>query len=434
MDLKHHQHHLIPKRVLAVAVASAVAVGVTAIAGTASASTSTAQPLGWGKSKQPLELTASDGAQNDQFGSAVAVSGNGEVAVVGAPGNDNGEGTAYVFTKARTGWNQVAELTASDGAPGDAFGNAVALSRTGSTIVIGAVIHNNVAGSAYVFTRSGDSWTQSTELAPSSESTGAALFGVAVSISSDGSSVLVGAQGQGLGGAAYFFSDQGGGWTQTQVVTASDVGAYDAFGSYVALSGDGSTAVIGSPEHVPSGAAYVFVDSNDGWTQTDELTASDSGAFLGFGNRFAVSRTGSVIAVGAVAHNQNTGMTYVFTGSPGSYTQTTELTAKDSVPGDFFGSSVSMSHNGSVLAISADQKNVNTGAEYVFVRGAGDWSQKAELTAPDGAQFDYFGLSTALSADGSSLFVSSDYHAGSTGAVYVFTRDDGSGTALTSLR
>jgi trimeric autotransporter adhesin len=326
-----------------------------------------------------------------------------------------------VFTKSHKGWNQVAELTASDGASGDAFGNAVALSRTGSTIVIGAVIHNGIAGSAYVFARSGDSWTQTTELAPS-DGSGMAFFGVAVSISSDGSSVLVGAQGQGLGGAAYLFADQGSTWTQTQVVTATDVGAYDAFGSYVALSGDGSTAVIGSPDHAPSGAAYVFIDRKGSWTQTDELTASDSEGFLGFGNRFAVSRTGSVIAVGAVAHSQNTGMTYVFTGSPRAYSQTAELTAKDSAPGDFFGSSVSMSHNGSVLAISADQKNVNTGAEYVFIRDAGAWSQKAELTAPDGAQLDYFGLSTALSSDGSSLFVSSDYHDGSTGAMYVFAR------------
>ena len=234
---------------------------MTAFTGTALGSTSTTQPLGWGHGKHPLELTASDGAPNDQFGSAVAVSGNGKVAAVGAPGKDNGAGVTYVFTKSRKGWNEVAELTASDGASGDAFGNAVALSRTGSTIVIGAVIHNDVAGSAYVFARSGDSWTQTTELTPRHGS-GMALFGVAVSISSDGSRVLVGAQGQGLGGAAYLFSNRGSSWTRTQVVTASDVGAYDAFGSYVALSGNGSTAVIGSPDHAPSGSAYVFNDSN----------------------------------------------------------------------------------------------------------------------------------------------------------------------------
>lgn len=340
---------------------------------------------------------------------------------MGAPGKGNGAGTAYVFTKARKGWNQVAELTASDAVAGDAFGNAVALSRTGSTIVVRAVIHNDVAGSAYVFTKSGDSWAQTAELAPS-DGGDMAFFGVAVSISSDGATVLVGAQQQDLDGAAYVFSSQGSSWMQTQKLTASDGGQYEAFGSYVALSGDGSTAVIGAPEHGDSGAAYVFGDTAANCTQTDELTASDSGGFLGFENRFAVSRTGSVIAVGAVVHNQNTGMTYVFTGSPGSYTETAQLTAKDSVPGDFFGSSVSMSHNGSVLAISADQKDVNTGAEYIFTRSAGTWTQKAKLTAPDAAQWDYFGLSTAMSGDGSTLFVGSSFHASSTGAMYVFTR------------
>ena len=117
---------------------------------------------------QQAELTASDAAANDNFGSSVALSG--DTALVGAydktVGGKRGAGAAYVFTRSGTSWSQQAELTASDAAAGDWFGNSVALS--GDTALVGAygktVGGQNSAGAAYVFTRSGTSWSQQAEL------------------------------------------------------------------------------------------------------------------------------------------------------------------------------------------------------------------------------------------------------------------------------
>src|SRR5207245_1135931 len=105
---------------------------------------------------QQAELTASDGASFDQFGNSVAISDN--TAVVGALTKNSGTGAAYVFVRSGTTWSQEAELSASDGAPFDAFGRSVATS--GSTAVVGALGKNTSTGAAYVFVRSGTTWSQ----------------------------------------------------------------------------------------------------------------------------------------------------------------------------------------------------------------------------------------------------------------------------------
>ena len=109
-----------------------------------------------------VELRASDGAPNDKFG-VVAISSDSSTIVVGASGHKSNQGAAYVFTKSGSTWSQVQELTSSDGAANDNFGLA-AVSNTGSTIVIGAGGHqvgsNASQGTAYVFTKSGSTWTQ----------------------------------------------------------------------------------------------------------------------------------------------------------------------------------------------------------------------------------------------------------------------------------
>ena len=221
---------------------------------------------------QQAELTASDGAQSDGFGVSVAVSGG--TAVVGAHahkvGSNASQGAAYVFVQSGTTWTQQAELTASDGAADDSFGQSVAVS--GGTAVVsapGRQVGSNVSqGAAYVFVQSGTTWTQQQELTASD---GAAhdFFGNSAAVS-DGTAV-VGAYNHTVGsnvhqGVAYVFVQGGTTWTQQQELTASDGVAYDAFGYFVAVSG--STVVVGAFEHkvgsnASQGAAYVFVTTCD---------------------------------------------------------------------------------------------------------------------------------------------------------------------------
>ncbi len=166
---------------------------------------------------QQAELTASDGAAGDQFGFSIALSGDGNTAVVGAFGHTvNGnvyQGAAYVFTNSGGNWSQQAELSASDGAAGDWFGDSVALSGDGNTAVLGASGHavngNQIQGAAYVFTNSAGSWSQQQELT-ASDGAGGDLFGNSVTLSSDGNTALAGApyhtvNGNANQGAAYTF-------------------------------------------------------------------------------------------------------------------------------------------------------------------------------------------------------------------------------------
>ncbi len=193
------------------------------------------------------QLIASDGVQTDRFGISVAISG--DTAVIGAFFDDVGagvfQGSVYVFTRNGATWTQQQHLVASDGAAGDQFGVRVALD--GDTAVVGAYIAGN-QGSAYVFTRSGTTWTQQQKLVASDGAAGD-RFGRSVAL--DGDTAVVGANRDAVGatgdqGSAYVFTRSGTTWTEQQHLVASDGAAGDQFGVGVAL--DGNTAVVGARE------------------------------------------------------------------------------------------------------------------------------------------------------------------------------------------
>ena len=337
-----------------------------------------------GKWRQQAELKSSDGAGYDNFGWSVAVSGN--IAVVGAPCHTNsngqcGQGAAYVFDESGGKWTQQAELTASDGATGDGFGWSVALD--GNTAVVGAydkTVHGHAAqGAAYVFAESNGTWTQQAELI-ATDGTYTDEFGYSVALS--GSTVLIGAPYRTVGsnqaqGTAYVFAGSGGMWSQQAELTASDGEAGDFFAQSVAV--DGGTAVMGAPCHPRNGfafcqggpgAAYVFGESGETWSQQAELTSSDGAAGDEFG--VSVSVTGSTILAGASLHtvgsNQGQGAAYVFTESGETWSQQAELAASDGLGGDYFGWSVSLSGSTSVLGAPAHAvgSNPSQGSAYVF--------------------------------------------------------------------
>jgi uncharacterized repeat protein (TIGR03803 family) len=355
---------------------------------------------------QQAELTASDGGPNDLFGTSVAI--DGFTAVVGAPGKNLTNGAAYVFVRSGTTWTQQAELIASDGAPNDQFGFSVAIS--GSTAVVGAYEKNSYTGAAYVFVRSGTTWTQQAELT-ASDGAGGDAFGISVAIS--GSTAVVGAEGKNfLAGVAYVFVSSGTTWTQQAELTASDTVTGELFGVSVAISD--STAVVGAIGYnVSFGAVYVFVRSGTTWTQQAELTASDGVADDGLGYSVAVS--GSTVVAGAPGKNSSTGAAYVFVRSGTTWTQQAELTASDGAPQDAFGTSVASS--GSTAVAGALGGNT-VGAAYVFMRSGTTWTQQDELTASDGTSGDAFGLSVAIS--GSTAVVGARNKGAFMGAAYVF--------------
>jgi hypothetical protein len=266
---------------------------------------------------QRAKLLGSDPALDGWFGDTVSVSG--DTALVGAwhDSAGNSSGLAYVFTRSAGVWTQQQKLTASDAAAGDYFGTAISLS--GDTAAIGAYRDDGVgidSGSAYVFTRSGGVWTQQQKLT-ASDAAGADYFGYSIWVSGD--TAVLGARADDDGGngsgSAYVFTRSGDVWTEQQKLTASDPAAGDDFGFSISVSGD--MAVVGADEDSDgwsdSGSAYVFTRSGGVWTQQAKLTASDAAERDHFGYSVAID-TGRVI-VGSPYKDDpetNSGAAYVF--------------------------------------------------------------------------------------------------------------------------
>ena len=258
----------------------------------------------------------------------------GSTALIGAPwrtvgGNDD-QGAAYVFRRSGSSWSQQAQLSAANGAVGDFFGNSVALS--GSTALIGAPWHNADQGAAYVFTRASTGWIQQAQLSAANGAAGD-FFGVSVALA--GAAALVGAPDKTVGGntdqgAAYVFTRSGITWSQQAQLTAANGAAGDNFGFSVAISGD--TALVGAPNktvgrNADQGVAYAFRRSGSSWSQQAQLRAARGSAGDYFGN--SVSLSGSTALVGAPYHtvrgHTDQGAAYVFVRSGSTWSQRTQL-------------------------------------------------------------------------------------------------------------
>jgi hypothetical protein len=212
-----------------------------------------------GRWTEQQKLAASDRVAGDGFGFRVGI--DGDIAVVGAPGGDGGHGSAYVFSRAGGTWAQEKELVASNG-DADEFGFWVGLD--GDTIVVGAPSDDG-HGSAYVFTRTAADWTEQERLT-ASDAAGGDYFGRSVAVSGD--RVVVGAQFDQVGdnsnqGSAYVFQRAGEIWSEKAHLIARDGATRDLFGVSVGISGD--TAVVGASfantASAAQGAAYVWRDA-----------------------------------------------------------------------------------------------------------------------------------------------------------------------------
>jgi hypothetical protein len=357
------------------------------------------------------------------------------------------------------------KIVASDGQTADRFGASLAISSDVSTTIIGAPgvedPNGDGTGSAYVFSSGGGSWTQRAKLA-SEDGDPSAAFGRSVAVSDDGATAIFGAPGDqpndGRAGAAYVFSSGGDAWTQEAKLTGEDEYTFDAFGWSVAISGDGSTAIIGdrmdqgsnesSAVTNPVGEAYVFARRGGSWSREAKLspnTVDPNEVGVMFGDAVDVSNDGSTAIVGARrgddSNGTRTGAAYVYSNTGGSWTEVATLVSSDGETDDYFGESVVLSSDGSTAIIGARRDNTSNGqaagSAYVFsARGSG-WIQEAKLTASNGTRYERFGWSVAMSDGGSTATIGapgrrvpSVSHAGS---VYVFSSAGGSWTQEAKL-
>jgi hypothetical protein len=410
-----------------------------------------------------------------------------------------GESSTYEVVTTRFG-AQEAYVKASNTETYDGFGSAVALSRDGNTLAVGAYQESagvglgeddnsaEGAGAVYVYVREAGGWRQQQYL-KASNADAADRFGQAVALSGDGATLVVGAPGERsaatgvdgnrldnsrqAAGAAYVFRREGSLWSETAYLKASNPDEGDNFGAEVDISGDANVIAVGGSgegsangsqsnnELMSAGAVYVFTSDGESWQLRSYLKPAVPGNGDAFGGTLALSASGSTLVVGAEGEDggligvevddsaENAGAAYVFQRSGSSWTQQAYLKAADPTSNGYFASDVGVSADGELIVVGArsddsgattlngdpyDDSAPGSGAAYVFARDGSTWHEQAYLKASDASDYDALGWAVAIADDGT-LVVAGAYREGDlvgedpallgSGSAYVFSNVDG---------
>jgi hypothetical protein len=351
----------------------------------------------------------------------VALSSDGNTALIGGDHDNSGVGAVWVFTRSGSTWTQQQKLSGSGEIGSALFGYSVALSSDGNTALIGGFNDNGGVGAAWVFTRAGSTWTQQQKVVDSTNDSNG-YFGWSVALSSDGNTALIGADSDnGAVGAAWVFTRSASTWTQQGgklVDSTNDSYAY--FGWSVALSSDGNTALIGAPDDNSTGGfAWVFTRSGTTWTQQATLIDSTNDSYAFFGYSVALSSDGNTALVGGYGDGA-TGAAWVFTRAGSTWAQQAKLVDSTNDSYGYFGYSVALSSDGNTALIGGDDDNGGVGAAWVFTRAASTWTQQQKLSGSGESGSAMFGYSVALSSEGNTALIAGPYDNSHVGAAWVF--------------
>lgn len=436
-------------------------------------------------------IKAPNAGPNDYFGWSASMSEDGTTLAVGASGEDSGTtgvdsvantaanqaGAVYIYVRTGDDWTLQSYLKPHQTTVDDSFGGYVDLSADGNTLAVSAIREDsstpgingapnealNASGAAYIFTRTGTTWTQEAFIKASNPGAGD-WFSFPLALSDDGNTLAAGARyedsaGTGVGatpdelsadsGAVYVFTRNSATWTEQAFIKASNTGAGDGFSAGIGLSGDGSTLVIGASGEdssgtginpipneaaLDSGAAYVYTRSGSTWTFETFLKPSNTGAGDGF-SAGRISADGTFI-VGAAGLEDgsgtgvnppsdelatDSGATYLFRRGAEGWEQEAYIKASNTGAGDQFGFFAVMSSSGDTLAISTsledssglgvattpNEAGTDYGAVYVYIRTGTTWSMRDFIKSPNGGNI-YFGF-LAMSGDGQTLTASAPF-------------------------
>lgn len=348
------------------------------------------------------EFTADDASQDAGFGASIDV--DGDLAVVGAPGDNNdgtASGAAYVFQKNGTQWQQVAKLTPNDPTMYQHFGTSVAID--GNTVVVASrlpVPSESSHFAVYVFRNIGGAWQQIARLA---NSLGSGDETRDMNVAIHGDLVAIGCPYAATRGAVFLFREIGDFWLPIAFPPPLSTEGIFFFGTSIEL-GDGRL-VVGAPyaaaDGIQSGAAYVYNQrSNGSWGAPTRLTPDDPTSNAQFGTSVALD--GETIVVGATRATSpitTYGAAYVFERVSGPWDQTAKLTAPEELLASEVGTDVSIS--GDIIAVSASSTGPQTTGAALIFRLESDWNYIGTLTPSDGVEGDDFGHTIAL--DGTTL-------------------------------
>jgi hypothetical protein len=357
--------------------------------------------------QQGKKLTGGEETGAGELGVGAALSSDGNTAIVGGPSDNGSVGAAWVFTRSGSTWTQQGPKLTGSGETGKGrFGFRVALSNDGNTALIGGPVDNSLVGAVWVFIRTGTTWEQQGEkLTAGGEETGKGEFGVGVALSGDGNTALIGASSDKAGlGAAWAFIRSGTTWEhQGPKLTGSETLEGSHFGFSVALSEKGDTGFIGGGgDNEGVGAVWAFVRSGTTWEQQGpKLTGTGEVGPGHLGFSVALSAAGSTALAGGVGDNGEVGAAWVFVRSGTTWSQQgAKLTGTEESGHAVFGSRVALSSDGNTALIGGPLDSEGVGAAWVFGREGTTWKQTGgKLTVEEETGKGQFGASVALSGD-----------------------------------
>jgi IPT/TIG domain/FG-GAP repeat len=388
------------------------------------------------------KITGLEEIGQGRFGWTVAMSEDGNTALVGGPADHEFAGAAWVFVRSGASWVQqgpkltgkqpggeckpVVEVTdpLTEGECG--FGASVALSADGNTALIGSPRDHGFEGGAWVFERSpGSTWVRQAELVGGQDEGGENLFGKRVSLSADGKTALVGASSD--------LNGKGTAWVFTRPSTEAEFPSKGAelvpaageehgegyFGRGVALSADGSVALVGAPGNDGGdGAAWLFRRSGSAWsTEPQRLEAMDETGPARFGYSVALSQDATTALVGGFRDNGSAGAAWVFAGTGASLSQQgSKLLGAGEIGEGQFGRSVALSADGNTALVGAPLDDLASGAAWVFRRSPEGWKGEKAAADPGKARF---GEGVSLSADGQTPIFGEPTNGRKAGAAWV---------------
>ena len=357
--------------------------------------------------------------RGDNFGTAVQLNYDGDILAVGSPGEDSsspttpeddsatGSGAVYIYQRSDGDWTEQALLKASTIDDGDAFGASIALNRTGDTLVVGARFEDSAAeginpdngqsndsspdsGAIYVLTRENDLWQQQAYIKPDNTKR-ENNFGEVLAISQDGHTIAVGVpqensnaigiDGDGSNnnssksGAVYIYFRSNDVWVQQSYIKASDAQSNGEFGKSLSLNQTGDILAVGSPENKGAGKTYVLSRQNETWTEDSIIAPETLSGPDSFGTAVSLTADGKTIAVSAPGDEdfftgfrlnfddtelrRNSGTVYTFHLVDGQWTQQSQFKHKEIDSGDLFGTTLSLSYDGNILAVGAPFESSN---------------------------------------------------------------------------
>ena len=433
------------------------------------------------------------GTLTGHAGNATAISDDGNTIAIGAPhensgarginGNQNDKsspssGAVYVFTRRGNTVAQQAYVKASNPGDGANFGSSVVLSQDGNTMAVAAYYEASAAtgingnqndrsipeaGAVYIFTRSGNAWSQQAYIKASNTGNAAVgdgfaegdQFGYSMALSSDGNTLAVGAIGEdsaatgingdqadnmaNQAGAVYVFSRNGSSWSQQAYVKSSMTRAGVLFGYSVGLSGNGNTMAVAEYDaDRGKGALYVVTRSGGVWSHQARIQAENAENGDSLGYSLAISDDGNTLVAGAAdedcmipgvnpgpcdkdqPQDNSSGAAYVFVRNGTAWTQQAFLKSSHPSKEDWFGVRIALSGDGNTVVVGAPNedsaaKGINgkedddsapeSGAVYFFTRSGTTWAQQAFVKGSNTRAGDEFGSSIALSQDGRTMVV-----------------------------